>query len=688
MLAKGKYALRFLPSLENYGVLDTTGVPVKSGDTTNLDTIVLPFKGIPSPKNLMISYDTLKQTVILNWVKADTSLISGYNIYRSDNKQNFNRISQTPVLKTTTIYYDSNVAVNGVYEYRVVSINASGNESPMGGTPGDTVKIISSSQVITTFSWTVTNTISGLASINDTIKFCLNFQNPTRKINRMDWFLNRKDSVIKQSGDFSLAGKDSMIFSWNKVGKNTVYVNVTDAGGTVWADSQSVGIIQDVPLARIAGNGTAPAAYTPIINVVAGNPISLHGSATQLFGSFVTWEWKIGAGDWRITGNMDTAFSAPSSEQTLACSLAVTDDDGNRGVCGMQVNVALRIIKISSGGYYSLFLKSDGVLWACGDNSEGQLGVGDTARKTVPVKVMGGVKDMSAGSTHSLILKTDGTLWACGSNQFGQLGDGTTINRFSPVQIMSGIQSMVASRAGLTQYSLILKTDGSLWACGNDQYGQLGNGASGSYLSPVSIMPNVKSMAAGGFYGLSFIIKTDNMLWACGFNYGALGNQTYVTGSLPIQIMSQVQSVATGDYNHSLFLKTDNTLWACGENDKGQFGDGTTNSSSAPVQVMNDVIGMSAGADGLGFSLFLKADSTLWASGNNGDGSVGDGTTTTRIIPVRIMTNVESVSAGSAHSLVLKTDGSVWGFGYNYYGELGDGTTTNHSLPVQIILPP
>jgi alpha-tubulin suppressor-like RCC1 family protein len=201
-------------------------------------------------------------------------------------------------------------------------------------------------------------------------------------------------------------------------------------------------------------------------------------------------------------------------------------------------------------------------------------------------------------------------------------------------------------------------------------------------------MPNVKSMAAGGFYGLSFIIKTDNMLWACGFNYGALGNQTYVTGSLPIQIMSQVQSVATGDYNHSLFLKTDNTLWACGENDKGQFGDGTTNSSSAPVQVMNDVIGMSAGADGLGFSLFLKADSTLWASGNNGDGSVGDGTTTTRIIPVRIMTNVESVSAGSAHSLVLKTDGSVWGFGYNYYGELGDGTTTNHSLPVQIILPP
>ncbi len=263
MLAKGKYSLRFLPSLENYGVLDTTGVPVSSGDTTNLDTIVLPFKGIPSPKNLVIAYDTLKQTVILNWVKADTSLITGYNIYRSDNKQNFNRISQTPVPKTTTVYYDSSVVVGGVYEYRVVSLNASGNESSMGGTPGDTVKIISSSQVTTTMTWAIKNTISDTASINDTIKFCLNFQNPTRKISQVRWLVNRKDSVIRQSVDSSLTGKDSLSYSWSKSGEYKVYVNVIDAGGTVWADSQSISIIQDVPLVKIIGDSTV-AINTPM----------------------------------------------------------------------------------------------------------------------------------------------------------------------------------------------------------------------------------------------------------------------------------------------------------------------------------------------------------------------------------------------------------------------------------------
>jgi alpha-tubulin suppressor-like RCC1 family protein len=687
-LAKGNYSLRFLPSLENYGVLDTTGVPVRSGDTMNLDTIVLPFKGIPSPKNLVVSYDTLKQTVFLSWGKTDSSLITGYNIYRSDNKQNFSRISQTPVPKTITFYYDSTIVVGSLYEYRLVSLNTSGNESPMGGTPGDTVRIIPSSQVITTFNWTVKNATAGMASINDTVKFRLNFQNPTRNISRVDWFLNRKDSVIRQSLESSLAGSDSMVFSWNKVGKNTVYVNVIDAGGTVWTDSQSISIIQDVPSVQIIGNDTTFATFKPIIYVIAGNPFSLHGRATQLFGFFVKWEWKIGSGDWKTTNGMDTTLIAPSSEQAMPCSLAVTDDDGNRGICGIQVNMTLGVTKISSGAGFSLILKSDSSLWACGENNSGQLGVGDTVNRNVPVKVMSGVENMSAGGSHSLILKTDGSLWACGANKSGQLGDGTLTNRLLPVQIMSGgVQSMVASRGMLTQYSFILKTDGSLWACGNDQYGQLGDGGTGYYSVPVSIMPNVKSMDAGGFYGQTFIIKMDYTLWACGFNYGALGNVSYTNGSLPIQIMSSVQNVSTGEYNHSLFLKTDNTLWACGENEAGQFGDGTTTGSSVPVQAMNNVIGMSAGGGVPGFSLFLKADSTLWTSGNNASGVLGDGTKITPISPEKIMTNVKSMAAGYAHSLVLKTDGTLWGFGYNDYGALGDGTNTDRLIPIRIIPP-
>jgi alpha-tubulin suppressor-like RCC1 family protein len=691
-LAKGNYSLRFLPSLENYGVLDTTGVPVRSGDTMNLDTIVLPFKGIPSPKNLVISYDTLKQTVILNWVKADTSLFSAYNIYRSDNKQNFKRISQTPVPKTATVYYDSNVTVGGVYEYRVVSLNASGNESSMGGTPGDTVKAISSSQVITKLNWTVSNVVSGTASIYDTIKFRLGYQNPTRKINRIEWYLNQKDSVAKQSVDSSLAGKDSVIFSWDKVGKNTVYVHVIDAGGTVWADSQIVNIIQDVPSVTVTGSNTTAVINAPIMTIIAGTPVFLHGNATQLFGTIVKRQWKIGSGNWETSLGMDTSIIASFSEQTIACSLAITDDDENRGIGAIQVRVIFGIIKISSGSGFSLILKSDSTLWACGGNGKGQLGVGDYENRTVPVMVMRGVNDMSAGFTHSLILKTDGTLWGCGENQDGQLGDGTTTNHALPIRIMSEVQGMKASRSLFVGFSLIIKKGGDLWACGDNSYGQLGDGTKNSSLFPVLIMPNVKNVTAGGFNGLSFIIKLDNTLWACGQNFGgSLGDTSYIPGAPPIQIMSPVQNVATGDFDHSLFLKTDNTLWASGVNSDGELGDGTRNSFLTPTQItaMDNVIDISAGGGTYGgYSLFLKADSTLWASGNNANGTLGNGTTISQIIPLQVMTNVKSMSAGATHSLVLKADGTLWGFGKNDNGELGDGTTANHSMPMQIILPP
>jgi hypothetical protein len=127
-LAEAKYDLRLISSLDNYGVLDTVGVPVRSADTTNLDTINLPFTGIPTPKGLTISYDTLKQIVTLTWSKADTALVKSYNVYRRNVDSNTVavRINASPV--ADTVYSDSTGVQGTTYEYMVAAVNKSATE--------------------------------------------------------------------------------------------------------------------------------------------------------------------------------------------------------------------------------------------------------------------------------------------------------------------------------------------------------------------------------------------------------------------------------------------------------------------------------------------------------------------------------------------------------------------------------
>ena len=287
-----------------------------------------------------------------------------------------------------------------------------------------------------------------------------------------------------------------------------------------------------------------------------------------------------------------------------------------------------------------------------------------------------GVIAVSAGDFHSLIVKKDGSLWACGNNWHGQLGDGTTTNRHTPVKIMDNVSSVSAGG----NHSLIVKKDGSLWACGYNEDGELGDGTTTERHTPVKIMDDVSSVSAGGYHSL--IVKKDGSLWACGDNeYGQLGDGTGTDRHTPVKIMDNVSSVSAGNY-HSLIVKKDGSLWACGNNKYGRLGDGTTTDRHTPVKIMDNVSSASAGYD---YSLIVKKDGSLWACGYNGHGELGDGTTTDKHTPVKIMDNVSSVSGGGGHSLIVKKDGSLWACGYNGSGRLGDGTTTNRHTPVKIM---
>ena len=273
-------------------------------------------------------------------------------------------------------------------------------------------------------------------------------------------------------------------------------------------------------------------------------------------------------------------------------------------------------------------------------------------------------------------IKKDNTLWAWGNNEDGQLGDGTTQDRYSPVKVMDNVISFECNNYS----SYAIREDGSLWSWGNNSSGQLGDDTRQNRYSPVKIMDNVISVECGS--SSAYAIKEDGGLWAWGSNLsGQLGDGTTQDRHSPVKVMDNVISVK-GYSRSSYAIKEDGSLWAWGDNYKGQLGDGTIQDRHSPVKVMDNVISIKSNASS---SYAIKKDGSLWAWGyNNFYGQLGDGTTQNRYNPVKVMDNVISIECYfDSSSYAIKEDKSLWAWGQNN-GQLGDGTTQNRHSPVKI----
>ena len=203
---------------------------------------------------------------------------------------------------------------------------------------------------------------------------------------------------------------------------------------------------------------------------------------------------------------------------------------------------------IAGGHYQNAAIKTDGTMWTWGTNTTGSLGLNDVTRRSSPTQVPGttwskitfGHEEMMAA------IKTNGTLWAWGKNARGQLGQNNRIEYSSPVQIGSGTDW--ANLNGGKDNLMAVKTDGTLWGLGNDDKGQLGQNsvkaATTGYSSPVQIPGTTwatgdRKMIMG--YKSTYAIKTDGTLWDWGENeYGQLGHNSRVKYSSPVQVLSSI----------------------------------------------------------------------------------------------------------------------------------------------------
>ncbi|MDE3155355.1 MAG: chitobiase/beta-hexosaminidase C-terminal domain-containing protein [Acidobacteriota bacterium] len=343
---------------------------------------------------------------------------------------------------------------------------------------------------------------------------------------------------------------------------------------------------------------------------------------------------------------------------------------------------------IAAGAYHALALTDGGVVWAWGSNGNGELGDGTTTSHVTPVAVtsLSGIVAIAAGTNFSLALKSDGTVWAWGANNYGQLGDGTTTQRVTPVQV-SGLSNVVAIAAG-NSHGVALGGDGSVWTWGRNSYGQLGDGTTTERTTPVQVSAlGTSAVAVGAAGDKSLAVKTDGTVWVWGYNqYGETGNGTTTTPQTSPVEAGTLNSAVRVDGGSHTSSAWDNVgaLWAWGYNGQGQLGDGTTTQRTSPVPIGIDAIVALRG--GGAHTVAARSDGTVWAWGYNNDGQLGDGTTTQRTSPVQIAgpDSVVSVSAGAYYSVAVSSDGRVWSWGDNTYGQLGDGTYAKRLTPTQI----
>ena len=378
------------------------------------------------------------------------------------------------------------------------------------------------------------------------------------------------------------------------------------------------------------------------------------------------------------------------------------------------------MVSIWGGARGTIILKSDGTVWTWGANYSGKLGIGATnlVNISVPVEVhdatnvsyFNSVQKIMGCEMHNVALKTDGTVWCWGFNTYGGLGNGSTNDSWTPVQ--TGLGAMppltnVVMLGGRPYFTLAAKADGTIWAWGMNQYGQMGNGTVNSLVGPQVSVPGLVSNSQPGGpingpreitcgYRVGAALATNGTVWTWGTgSHGELGTGTLSASYYPAQIpgLTNITAISCGWF-HVLALKSDGTVWAWGNNSSGELGDGTTSNRSSPVQVLNvsNIVVVSGGDD---HSSALAADGTVWKWGLNDLGELGNDTTNAAAnpVPAKLVTdvfgngfsNVVMVAARDYHNIAVKADGSVWMWGANDQGQCGNGTTNATWSPTPVV---
>ena len=391
-----------------------------------------------------------------------------------------------------------------------------------------------------------------------------------------------------------------------------------------------------------------------------------------------------------------------------------TDSDTVLPVLG-----SLAFTSLASGMGHTCGATLAGAVWCWGDNYSSQLGDGTTSNRTTPVEVPGlpAISLLTAGSYHTCAMTLAGAAWCWGSSNRGQLGDGTTSNRTTPVEVSMPSSSAFASVKAGYHHTCGLSTSGDAYCWGRNDYGQLGDGTTTQRIVATRVvLPAglaLSAISAGGFHTCGVTTSGDAYCWGDA-SWGQLGyGPDYapvypypVAGQVPVPavptapapptpsptaaptvapVLGRFTSINAGS-SHTCGLNESGTAFCWGSNTSGQLGDGTITTRSMPVTVSGGLTFASLTA-GYSHTCGLASGGAAYCWGQ-GSAQLGNGLSSYAPVtgPVAVSGGLPftSLVAGNSHTCGLVSGGTAYCWGANSYGELGDGNTTSQSIPVAV----
>ena len=520
-------------------------------------------------------------------------------------------------------------------------------------------------------------------------------------------------------------------------------------------------------------------ANNPIISVAGGE---YHSIALAADGSVYAFGYN---GHGQLGDNTTTDRATPIKVLKGAYS----------GTTYLGDNANNPIISFMAGQNHSIAIAADGSVYAFGLNVWGQLGDNTTTSRATPINVLKGaysgttylgdnannpIISLAAGSDHTTALAADGSVYAFGWNAYGQLGDKTTTSRATPIKVLKGAYSgtaylgdnannpIISVVDGWAQ-SIALAADGSVYAFGLNNYGQLGDNTTTDRATPIQVLKGaysgttylgdnannpIISFMAGENHNIA--LAADGSVYAFGRNnYGQLGDNTTTNRATPINVLKGAYSGTTylgdnvnnpiisfaGGYKHNIAIAADGSVYAFGYNGYGQLGDNTTADRATPIQVLgvggtgfldliatptvkavpanrvtyyganlNALVNPNNDSTTISFEYGLT---TSYGSTANVSGKFKDSIYLFKTIAITGLTpgktyhyrakavNSSGTTYGSdrvfaagsnfsksshgLHTITVGDEGIVYAFGSNNYGELGDNTTTNRATPIQVL---